>query len=70
VHTVQLIYNGELPVRGAAAEAHVTAEAGDGFVRLAWDDVAERRRSILSPRIDFEGYRIYRSTDPIFSIPR
>ena len=37
----------------------VTAEAGDGFVRLSWDDVAERGADPVTGEFDFEGYRIY-----------
>ena len=50
--------------------ATLTAEAGDGFVRLSWDDVAERGIDPVSNINDFEGYRIYRSTDPDFLDPQ
>jgi hypothetical protein len=46
------------------------AYAGDGFVRLSWDDVAERGFDPVSLQNDFEGYRIYRSTDPTFLDPK
>ncbi len=44
----------------------VTAIAGDNRVTLLWDDFAEKS---LDPILgyDFEGYRIYRSTDPSFN---
>jgi len=42
------------------------AFAGDGFVKLSWDEVAERGFDPVSLTNDFEGYRIYRSTDPTF----
>ena len=48
----------------------MTAEAGDGFVRLSWDDVAERGADPVTGEFDFEGYRIYRSTDPDFRDPQ
>lgn len=41
----------------------VRAEAGDGKVTLFWDDVAEKSVDPIAGE-DFEGYRIYRSTDP------
>jgi hypothetical protein len=41
----------------------VTAYAEDGTVTLLWDDAAERSFDPLTG-YDFEGYRIYRSTDP------
>jgi hypothetical protein len=44
----------------------VTAVAGDGRVTLYWDDVAESSDDPITG-MDFEGYRIYRSTDPGFN---
>jgi hypothetical protein len=41
----------------------VKAVAGDGRVTLYWDSQAERSRDPIAG-LDFEGYRIYRSTDP------
>jgi hypothetical protein len=48
----------------------VTAEAGDGWVRLSWGDVSERGLDPVINENDFEGYRIYRATDPEFRDPR
>lgn len=42
------------------------AYAGDGFVQLNWDNAAERAFDPITNNNDFEGYRIYRSTDPAF----
>lgn len=44
----------------------VTAVAGDNRVTLYWDDVAEKSIDPISGK-DFEGYRVYRSTDPGFN---
>ena len=49
----------------------VTAVPGDGRVTLYWDSAAEESddqflRSLGLPSRDFEGYRIYRATDPAF----
>jgi len=44
----------------------VTATAGDNQVTLFWDDAAEKSRDPITGE-DFEGYRIYRSTDPGFN---
>lgn len=49
----------------------LTAVAGDGVVNLYWDDIAERSFDRFLARLgenpnDFEGYRIYRSTDDAF----
>ncbi len=41
----------------------VTAIPGDKRVTLVWDDKAEKFRDPIAG-YDFEGYRIYRSTDP------
>jgi hypothetical protein len=43
----------------------VTAIAGDNQVTLVWDDFAEKSVDPIMGR-DFEGYKIYRSTDPQF----
>jgi hypothetical protein len=43
----------------------VHAVAGDRRVTLSWDDFAEKSVDPLTG-LDFEGYRIYRSTDPGF----
>lgn len=48
----------------------VKAYAGDGRVTLTWDDVAERGTDPITLTNDFEGYRIYRSTDPTFLDPK
>ncbi len=52
----------------------VTAVPGDGRVTLYWDTDAEDSvdpflESLGLPARDFEGYRIYRSTDPAFLDP-
>jgi hypothetical protein len=57
----------------AKAPIQVTLHAvpGDGEVTLYWDDAAEYSidrylEDIGGPAEDFEGYRIYRATDPAF----
>jgi len=70
VRTVQLIYNANYQFAVPPPAPTVTAEAGAGFVRLAWDDVAERGVDPVTGEFDFEGYRIYRSTDPEFRDPQ
>jgi len=66
VHTVQQIYNANYQFAVPPTRPIVTAEAGDGSVRLTWDDAAERSVDPVTSENDFEGYRIYRSTDPNF----
>ena len=66
VHTVQLIYNANYQFAVPPPAPTVTAEGGDGFVRLSWTDESERAFDPVTDEYDFEGYRIYRSTDPDF----
>ncbi|MEP7028258.1 MAG: hypothetical protein ABI960_06655, partial [Candidatus Eisenbacteria bacterium] len=66
VKTVQQIYNANYQFAVPPPVPTLKAEAGDGHVRLSWDDVAERGIDPVTNDYDFEGYRIYRSTDPDF----
>jgi hypothetical protein len=70
VQTVQVIYNANYQFAVPPSLPTATAEAGDGFVRLSWDDIAERSIDPVTGLSDFEGYRIYRSTDPEFRDPK
>ena len=66
VGVVQQIYNANYQFAVPPPRPTVSAEAGDGFVRLSWDDAAERGVDPVTHDFDFEGYRIYRATDPDF----
>ncbi len=68
--TVQQIYNANYRFAVPPPVPTLTAETGDGYVRLSWDDVAERGADPVTGEYDFEGYRIYRSTDPDFRDPQ
>jgi hypothetical protein len=70
VNVVQQIYNANYRFAVPPPLPTVTAEVGEGYVRLSWDDVAERGADPVTAEFDFEGYRIYRSTDPEFRDPR
>jgi hypothetical protein len=70
VQTVQQIYDANYRFAVPPPLPTVSAEEGDGFVRLSWDDVAERGADPVTGEFDFEGYRIYRSTDPEFRDPQ
>jgi hypothetical protein len=70
VKTVQLIYNANYQFAVPPPLPTLTAEAGDGYVRLSWDDVAERGIDPVTLLNDFEGYRVYRATDPEFRDPK
>ncbi len=66
VQTVQQIYNANYQFAVPPPQPTLHAEVGESHVRLVWDDVAERGLDPVTNLIDFEGYRIYRSTDPEF----
>lgn len=70
IKTVQQIYDANYQFAVPPPMPTLSAEAGDRFVRLSWDDVAERDRDPVTHENEFEGYRIYRSTDPNFLDPR
>lgn len=70
VHTVQQIYNANYQFAVPPPLPTLKAEAGDGYVRLSWDNVSESAVDPVSGDFDFEGYRIYRSTDPTFLDPQ
>lgn len=74
--TVQQIYNANYNFSKPPLKPNVTAVAGDGKVFLFWDSKAEESRDPflgyekgkpeLGYKKDFEGYMIYRSTEPEF----
>ena len=66
VRTVQQIYNANYQFAVPPTRPIVHAEASDGRVRLTWDDAAERSVDPVTGEFDFEGYRVYRATDPEF----
>ena len=69
---VQRIFNANYRFARPPDKPTVRAVAGDGFVTLTWDDKAEFSRDpflgidpdSIGFKKDFEGYVIYRSTDP------
>lgn len=64
--TVQQIYNANYRFAKPPEKPILTAIPGDGKVTLFWDDRAEKTFDPFYQRINFEGYRIYRSTEPNF----
>jgi hypothetical protein len=66
IRVVQQIYKSNYQFAVPPPMPTVQAYTGDGFVTLTWDDVAERAFDQLLYINDFEGYRVYRSTDPAF----
>ncbi len=66
ITVVQQIYNANYQFATPPPRPTLTAESGDGYVKLSWNDIAERSIDPISYKNDFEGYRIYRATDPEF----
>jgi hypothetical protein len=64
--TIQQIYNANYRFAKPPERPRLTAVPGDRKVILYWDDAAERSYDPFLREHDFEGYRIYRSTDPSF----
>ena len=65
--TVQAIYNNNYNFARPPDKPKAYAVTGDKKVTLYWDDVAEKSYDPFStPPYDFEGYKIYKSTDPGF----
>jgi len=67
--TVQLIYETDYRFAVPPNIPTLTAEAGDGQVVLTWNDIAESSIDRFLPdslQNDFEGYKVYRSTDKYF----
>jgi hypothetical protein len=70
IAVVQAIYNANYQFSVPPPMPTVKAEAGDHYVQLTWDDVAERSTNPIVGYNAFEGYKIYRSTDPTFLDPK
>ncbi len=64
--TVQQIYNANYRFAKPPEKPILTAIPGDRKVTLFWDDRAEKTFDAFYQRVNFEGYRIYRSTEPNF----
>lgn len=64
--TVQQIYNADYRFAKPPEKPTLTAIPGDGKVILLWDTRAENSWDPFLQAYDFEGYRIYRSTEPEF----
>ncbi|MCG3120907.1 MAG: hypothetical protein ALAOOOJD_03802 [bacterium] len=64
--TVQQIYNADYRFAKPPDKPQLKAIAGDGKVVLYWDNKAELSYDPFLQDFDFEGYNIYRATDPEF----
>ena len=63
----QLIYNANYNFPKPPEKPTLTAVAGDKKVTLYWDRIAEASINNVTKEKDFEGYKIYRGTDPDFT---
>ncbi len=64
--TVQQIYNANYRFARPPDKPTLKAVAGNGQVTLSWDSRAERSFDPFLREFDFEGYLLYRSTEPNF----
>ena len=64
--TVQKIFNADYNFSKPPNKPTLTAVPGDRRVTLYWDRRAESSFDRFIGEFDFEGYKIYRSTDPAF----
>jgi hypothetical protein len=64
--TVQVIYEKDYRFAQPPKMPTLKAIPGDGYVLLLWDSRADRlsREPFLNNKNDFEGYKLYRSTEP------
>jgi len=70
--TVQLIYESDYQFAMPPIMPTLQATAEDGKVILTWNNAAEKntREPMLGGKNDFEGYKLYKSTDREFSDAR
>ncbi|HCY75838.1 MAG TPA: hypothetical protein DHV28_07935 [Ignavibacteriales bacterium] len=67
---VQQIYKANYQFAIPPPMPTVNAFTGDRFVTLTWDNAGERAFDPITNNNDFEGYKVYRSTDPAFLDPQ
>jgi len=63
--TAQSIFNADYNFAQPPFLPDLTAVAGDGRVVLSWDTVAVRSFDRFTQEFDFEGFKLYRGTDPL-----
>ncbi len=64
--TIQEIYNRNYQFARPPDRPTLNAVGGDGQVTLYWNSIAEQSFDPALGEFDFEGYRLYKSTDPNF----
>ena len=65
--TVQSIYDQDYRFPPPPTKPTLHAVAGDEKVTLYWDRIAEEEEDPVLKEYDFQGYKIYRATDPNFN---
>ena len=65
--TVQNIYDNDYKFPPPPQKPTLTTIAGNNNVTLYWDFIAENSVDPISKKMDFQGYKIYRATEPEFS---
>ena len=63
----QVIYNASYNFPRPPDKPTLTAVPGDGKVTLYWNTVAEHTIDKTTKQVEFEGYKIYKGTDPDFT---
>jgi hypothetical protein len=64
--TIRQIYNAGYRFAEPPDKPTIVAVPGDGQVTLYWDEIAEESFDRFLQEHDFEGYKVYRSTEPSF----
>ncbi|NQV37185.1 MAG: T9SS type A sorting domain-containing protein [Candidatus Marinimicrobia bacterium] len=59
----QIMYNSHYQGYTPPSKPNVLARVSSGKVSLYWDDAAEKSKDVVTGYTDFEGYKIYKSTD-------
>ncbi len=67
---VQNIYDANYNFAQAPFLPTLTAIPGDGMVTLTWDSISVASFDRFTQEFDFEGYRLYKGTDPLLSDAR
>lgn len=68
--TVQNIYDADYNFAQAPFTPTLTATPGDGRVVLTWDTLSVASFDRFSQEFDFEGYRLYKGTNPLLTDAR
>ena len=59
----QVMYNAKYQGFTPPSTSLLEAEVGDKYVKLYWDQAPDSSNDVVTGYYDFEGYKIYKSTD-------